>query len=88
MALKVVAIKIPESMLAEVDATVSRFVYTRREALITRNAFIERAIAHELAHLKRSRSRRSVRTDLKADCGGVGITGSSCVAVGGEAVAV
>jgi hypothetical protein len=69
---KVLAIKIPGTLLAEIDATVARFVHTRVAAPLTRNAFIERAIVNELKHLARS-SKRKFTTDIHpgehaADC--------------------
>src|SRR5687767_1363673 len=68
------SIRVDRSLIEAVDRTVARFVHTRRQAPISRNAFICRAIEHELDHLRRSSLPRRRRRQGKADSHGGGDT--------------
>jgi hypothetical protein len=58
---RVFSMKVPVSLIAEVDRTLVRFVHTRREAPMSRNEFIRRSIEEKLDHLRRSSQRRPRR---------------------------
>jgi hypothetical protein len=73
---RVFSIKVPVTLIAAVDRTLRRFLHTRREAPISRNEFIRRAIEERLDHLRRSSRphRRRGRRPRKGALSGGGNT--------------
>lgn len=58
MSMRVYSIKLPEEMVARIDALLAKRIHTSREIPLDRSKFIRRAIERDFEHAERSRIKK------------------------------